>query len=107
MLLAVSACGDKETLSVWCKYGTQYKAEKSTTAIAPYAIETLRTITSRREKQLCLKHFDDNFCSYQSSRMLDITEKQAHKGSMAFAEHTKAEKISSRSLTRLIPTLKT
>jgi hypothetical protein len=106
-LLTLAACGNKETVSIRSEYGTQYKVEKATTSIMPYAIETLRAFTDRREKELCLKHFDDNFCSYQYSRMLGIAEEQALKESMAFAKRIEAEKTSSRSPTRSIPIRKT
>jgi len=92
MLIATTSCSGKDTLSVRSEYGTQYKVEKETTSITPYAIETLRNFTSRREKDLCRKHFDDNFCSYQYSRVLGIAEEQALKESMEFAERIEAEK---------------
>ncbi len=91
-LLALAACGNKETVSIRSEYGTQYKVEKATTLITPYAIETLRAFTDRRERELCLKHFDSNFCTYRYSRMLGIAEEQALKESMAFAKRIEAEK---------------
>ena len=92
VLLTSPACGSKETLSVRSEYGTKYKVEKETTSITPYAIETLRDFTSRREKQLCVKYYDNNFCSHQYDRVLGIAEEQALKESMAFAERIEAQK---------------
>jgi len=92
VLLVTPACGSKETVSIKSEYGTHYKVDKATTSITPYAIETLRAFTDRREKELCLKHFDSNFCSYRYSRMLGLAEEQALKESMAFAERIEAEK---------------
>ena len=92
MLLGTMSCSGKDTLSVRSEYGTQYKVEKETTSITPYEIETLRQFTDNREKHLCLKHFDAEFCDYRYNRMLGIAEEQALKESMAFAERIEAEK---------------
>lgn len=92
ILTATTACSSHETLTIRSEYGINYKVEKETTSITPYAIETLRDFTSRREKDLCREYFDKSFCSYQYSRTLGIAEEQALKESMEFAERIEAKK---------------